>query len=493
MKVELRSISKHFGRIRANDNISLTIEPNTVHGLAGENGAGKTTLMRILAGYTRKDGGEIMLNNEAVAFSSPRDASARGIGLLHQDPMDIPVFSALENFMLGRTGGLKRNKKAFVQTFLKLADDLGFIIHPDESTAAMTTGTRQQLDIIRLLSSGTRLLILDEPTTGLSEDQKSILFKSLRTFAACGGNSVILVSHKISDIQKLCDHVTVLRKGRVSGSSAPPFDTSRILELMFGPRFIQSRRSPTRKGESVFTSTGLSAAGGRSGLQGCDLCIHRGEIIGLAGLEGSGQELFLKAAVGLIPALSGKITLRGEDITGSGYHMLRKKGVGYIPADRLNDGLVPDLTVTDHFLVAENPPVFAARSPRARLRAEKAIAGFQIRGEPDTPTRFLSGGNQQRLLLALIPESANILFLDKPTRGLDPESAALLWSRMQAFCETGGAIVFSSSDLDELLAMADRIAVFFNGRLFADLPVGETSVQSLEKAITGKRPATMEE
>ena len=490
MKVELRNISKQFGSIRANDNISLTIEPNTIRGLAGENGAGKTTLMRILAGYSKKDRGEIVIDNKAVVFSSPRDATALGIGMLHQDPMDVPVFSALENFMLGRSGGVKQNKTAFSQTFCKLADDMGFFIHPDDSTAAMTPGARQQLDIIRLLSSGTRLLILDEPTTGLSEDQKTILFESLRKFVARKGNSVILVSHKISDIQQLCDQTTVLRKGRVSGSAAAPFDTARILEMMFGPRFIQSRRVPSPKGKTVFTTSGLSAAGGRAGLHGCDLHVRRGEMLGLAGLEGSGQGLFLKTAVGLVPPLSGKMILRGEDITGADYHALKRKGVGYISADRLNDGLAPDLTIADHFLVAENAPVLAAPSPRARMRAERAIAGFQIKGGQDTPVRFLSGGNQQRLLLALIPETADILFLDNPTRGLDPESAALLWTRMQSFCETGGAIVFSSSDLDELLAMADRIAVFFNGRLFADLPVSEATIAALENAITGKRPAT---
>ena len=491
MKVELRNITKYFGHVRANNNISLTIEPNRIYGLAGENGAGKTTLMRILAGYIRSDGGGIEINNETAVFSSPRDATARGIGMLHQDPMDVPVFSALENFMLGRSGGLKRDKAVFKRIFRKLADDLGFFIHPDESTAAMTPGARQQLDILRLLSSGTRLLILDEPTTGLSEDQRSILFRFLRKFAANEENSVILVSHKISDIQQLCDQVTVLRKGRVSGSSAAPFDNARILELMFGPRFVQSKRLPTPKGETVFSSAGLSVAGGRAGLHDCDLSVRRGEMIGLAGLEGSGQELFLKAAVGLARPLSGRLTLRGKDITGTDYHILREKGLGYIPADRQNDGLVPNLTIVDHFLVAENAPVWRPRSPRARLRAEKAIDNFQIKGGPNTAARFLSGGNQQRLLLALIPETARILFLDKPTRGLDPESAALLWFRLQTFCDAGGAIVFSSSDLDELLAMADRIAVFFNGRLFADLPVSETTVKALENAITGKRQATM--
>jgi len=184
--------------------------------------------------------------------------------------------------------------------------------------------------------------------------------------------------------------------------------------------------------------------------------------------------------------------LDGEDITGSGYHILKKKGVGYIPADRLNEGLAPDLTIADHFVVASGASMFAARPAGALARADEAIFRFQIKGDRDTPVRALSGGNQQRLLLALLPETANLLFLDKPTRGLDPESASMVWSRLQTFCDKGGAVVFSSSDLDELLSMADRIAVFFNGRLVADLPGGESSLPALERAITGKQYGSMD-
>ncbi len=489
MRVELRDISKYFGHIQANSGISLAIEPNSIHGLVGENGAGKTTLMRILSGYLKKDGGDIFINDEAIAFSSPREASARGIGMLQQDTMDVPIFSALENFMLGQARGLRSSRAAFTQKFRQLADDMGFFIHPEEPAAAMPPGARQQLDIIRLLSAGTRLLILDEPTTGLSEKQKSVLFKSLRRFAAREGNSVVLVSHKISDIQQLCDHMTILRKGHISGSLTPPFDVDQILTLMFGPRFTHHERLSTETGEVVFTSTGITAAGGRAGLHGCNFSVRRGETVGLAGMEGSGQELFLRTAVGLTPLVSGKLTLRGEDITGAGYHALKQKGIGYIPADRLNEGLAPDLTVADHFLVAENAAVWEMRSHKARARADAAISRFQIKCRPDTPVRSLSGGNQQRLLLALIPETADLLFLDKPTRGLDPESAALLWSRLQAFCDKGGAVVFSSSDLDELLSMSDRVAVFYNGRLVTDLSVSKATIAALEKAITGKQHA----
>lgn len=488
MKVELRDIRKHFGPVPANDGISLTIAPNRIHGLLGENGAGKTTLMRILAGYMHKDGGDIRIDGETVSFSSPRDAAARGIGLLHQDTMDVPVFSALENFMLGRPGGFRPDRKAFSRMFLKTAGDLGFSIRPDDTAALLTVGERQQLDIIRLLSAGTRLLILDEPTTGLSEDQKAVLFESLRRFASGRGNSVVLVSHKIADIQQLCDEVTILRQGAVSGSQTRPFPGDQILRLMFGTRPAPNRGKAGEKGSVVFTASGVSAAGGRAGLAGVDLAVSRGEMVGLAGLEGSGQELFLKTAAGLTPPAAGTLAFYGEDITGRGYHLLKQKGVGYIPSDRLNEGLAPDLTIAEHFLVAEGSSAFSTLSGRALELADEAISDFQIRGGPDTIVRSLSGGNQQRLLLALISRTARLLFLDKPTRGLDPESAALVWSRLQAFCDNGGAVVFSSSDLDELLTMADRIAVFYDGRLVADVPVQGATPNALGKAMTGKSP-----
>lgn len=490
MRVELRNISKHFGRVQANRDISLTIEPSSIHGLVGENGAGKTTLMRILAGYMEKDAGEILINGETAVFSSPREAAVRGIGMLHQDTMDVPVFSALENFMLGQACGLRQKKPYYIRKFRDMAADMGFFIHPDEPTATMTPGARQQLDIIRLLSAGTRLLILDEPTAGLSDDQKTVLFESLRRFAGRKGNCVVLVSHKIADIELLCDHMTVLRKGCVSGSLTPPFESGRVLHLMFGPHRVPVRRRSAPTGNMVFSTVGISAAGGRFGLYDCNFSVRRGEVVGLAGLEGSGQELFLKTAAGLTIPQSGTMTLEEEDITIAGYHALRKKGVGYIPADRLGEGLVPDLTVGDHFLVAENAPFWARSPAKGLLRANDAIFRFQIKGDTGTPARSLSGGNQQRLLLALIPETASLLFLDKPTRGLDPESAGLLWSRLHTFSDRGGTVVFSSSDLDELLTMSDRIVVFFNGRPVANLPAGETSIERLEKAITGNDTAT---
>ncbi len=486
MKVELHQISKRFGNVRANERISLTIAPNTIHGLVGENGAGKTTLVSILAGYIKKDSGRILVNGEEYDFSSPRKAAARGIGMLHQDPMDVPVFSALENFMLGRVRGLAQKRKRFLQTFLALSQRLGFSLSPRRTTAAMTPGARQQLDIVRLLSAGTRLLILDEPTTGLAEDQKATLFQALRRFVAEQGNSVVLVSHKIADIQQLCDRMTVLRQGVVSGSLTAPFDADRILELMFGEHVVRTVRPSRRYGETVFAAAGIAGGGKRTGLSPVDLTLRRGEIVGLAGIEGSGQETFLKIAAGLLAPSAGRLFFKEKNITGCGYHLLKKKGIGYMPADRLNEGLAPELTIAEHFLVAESGPLFKKPSPRALQRADEAIARFQIKGDRNTPVRALSGGNQQRLLLALIPDTAEVLFLDKPTRGLDPESAAMVWSGLQSFCDKGGAVFFSSPDLDELLSLADRIAVFFNGRLTADLSVTETSLNILQRAITGK-------
>lgn len=485
MNVDLRQISKHFGGVRANDRISLVIRTNTIHGLLGENGAGKTTLMRMLAGHIRPDNGQIRIDDRPVSFASPGQAAGLGIGMLHQDSMAVPVFSALENFMLGRARGGTLKKSYFRRSFSDMAANLGFSVPPHEKAAFLTPGARQQLDVIRLLSMGTRLLILDEPTTGLTTDQRSVLFEALRRFAAEPGHSVVLVSHKIADIEQLCDDVTVLRRGRVAGLFSRPFNADQVMGLMFGTPLAREKRRPETGGEIIFTAAGVSAARGRAGLTVDHFAARRGEMVGLAGLEGSGQELFLKTAAGLLPPLAGRFTFDGRDITGSGYHRRRQKGLAYIPSDRLNTGLVPELTIADHFLVAGGAPLLKSRSVRARQRAEAALFRFRINGRPDTPARFLSGGNQQRLLLALLPPIARLLLLDKPTRGLDSESVALVWSTLQAFCGEGGAVVFASSDMDELLTMADRVAVFFSGHLVAELSVKDTSPEVLERAMIG--------
>ncbi|HXK48420.1 MAG TPA: ATP-binding cassette domain-containing protein [Deltaproteobacteria bacterium] len=485
MAIELRDIHKHFGPVRANDGIDLRVRPGTIHGILGENGAGKSTLMKVLAGFIPKTGGTILMDGREVDYADPAGASALGIGMLYQDPLDFPTLSVLENFMAGRAAGLGLKADAYREGLRKICAGLGFSLNPDSPAGRLTVGERQQLELARLLAAGTRVLILDEPTTGISALQKETLFSALRTLAA-DGRSVILVSHKIEDIEALCDEITVLREGRVAGSMGRPFDTRALLGMMFGAEPTVTMRSGHVPGAQVLHLDDVTAPGGRTGLAGCTVSVSRGEVIGLAGLEGSGQDVFLRVASGLIRPSRGRVHISRRDMTGRGYHEFRSLGVAFQPASRLEEGLVRGLTITEHCALQEPGGPFLVRWDSAEREARERIAKFQVVGTPDSPVESLSGGNQQRLLLSFLPGEPELLLLENPTRGLDMESVHWVWEHLDAYASQGTAIVFSSSELDEILMAADRVLVFFDGRIIKDERPEDTDAMDLGRAIAGK-------
>ncbi len=485
MDVELLDIHKAYGAVHANRGISLRAASGTVHGILGENGAGKSTLMKILAGYTLKDRGSILLGGRPAAFTSPAMASRSGIGMLYQDPLDFPWLTVLENFMLSPTAERLPSRSRHARRLKEWARRFGFQLDPRAAVETLTIGERQQLELLRLLNLGVNVLILDEPTTGISTSQKSLLFAALKQLAA-EGKSVLLVSHKLEDVESLCDRVTVLRQGRVVSESAAPFDTRKILRDMFGGLPSPPPRCTGPPGEPILVFDGVSAEGGRAGLTDCSVTIRRGEVVGLAGLEGSGQGVFLRVAAGLEPSLRGTVRLFGETVDGADYHAFRRRGVGFLPAARLEEGLIPGLSLTEHVALASGLKGLAVPWARAADWTARKIRLFNIRGAEATSAEGLSGGNQQRLLLALLPEDPRLLLLEQPTRGLDLESAHWVWGHLRTFCERGTAVVFSSSELDEILAVADRVLVFCNGRLTADLPAHEATTETVGRAISGK-------
>lgn len=485
MDLELRDIHKHFGKVRANDGVSLKVSPGRIHGVLGENGAGKSTLMKILSGFISRTSGTVLLDGEAVSCSTPAEASALGIGMLYQDPLDFPALSTLENFMVGQVANLCNRRDEFRKRLISLCSDFGFSLDPDTAVQRLTIGERQQLELLRLLSLGIRVLILDEPTTGISSVQKDILFSALKKLAS-QGRSVILVSHKLEDVEALCDTVAVLREGKVAGAMDQPFDTTALLRMMFGappPPTARVRRTP---GKEVIRLEKVSAPGGRSGLSDCTIGIRSGEVIGLAGLEGSGQDVFLRVASGLIRPGRGRVLLDGHDVTGTSYHAFRRSGVAFQPAARLEEGLIPGLTITEHIALQDKSPSFVVRWDRSELAARENISKFQVVGTPVSPVDSLSGGNQQRLLLSFLPGAPKLLLLENPTRGLDMESVHWVWEHLDAFTSQGAAIVFSSSELDEILMVADRVLVFFDGRVIKDERPEDTSAMGLGMAIAGK-------
>jgi ABC-type uncharacterized transport system ATPase subunit len=485
MQIELQKIHKHYGPVKANNGISLKVVPGRIHGILGENGAGKSTLMKVLSGFSQKTSGSILIDGKPVNYRDPAHAAGLGIGMLYQDPLDFPLLSVLDNFMLGRADGISEHKKTFRKHFIDLAESLNFALDPDAAVKILTIGERQQLELLRLLALGIQVLILDEPTTGISSTQKTTLFDSLKQLAA-GGKSIILVSHKLEDVETLCDEVTVLRQGRVTGDMDPPFDANRLMEMMFGAPPIPPGRIAVPLGSDVLALRNVSGTGGRSGLKDCSTVIRQGEIVGLAGLEGSGQGVFLRIAGGMQPATSGSILLAGRTMDSRNHHTFKRCGVAFMPASRLEEGLITGMSITEHFALQQNHNTFLVKWQEARNLAAERIENFRIKGTPDSCVDALSGGNQQRLLLSFLPENPILLLLENPTRGLDVESVIWVWQHLQAYCRRMTGIVFSSSELDEILMVADRVLVFFNGRIIKDVESARTDVHELGMAIAGK-------
>jgi general nucleoside transport system ATP-binding protein len=487
MRVELQHIVKLFGTLRANDDISLTLEPGRIYGLLGENGAGKSTLMKVLSGFLEPKSGQILIDGAPRSLSTPEDAMQLGIGMLHQDPLDFPPLQVLENFSLGYPSGLGLDRRRLRRRLLDQATTLGFHVDPDAFVDRLTIGERQELEIVRLLALGVDLLILDEPTTGISAEQKHHLFQTLEHLAHEEGLTIVFVSHKLEEVVSLCDHAYVLRRGRLVGEAGMPTETCGLVELMFGAPLPPSGRPAPHVGDVALEFRNVSVRSHRLCL--LDVCFeaHAGEVVGLAGLEGSGQSELLRACAGLLEPLSGTITVDGRPVVGAGYHTLLKEGIAYLPAGRLEEGLVTGLTIAEHVALVNGHGSPWLDWESAKAAARQSILAFAIQGEPDTPVEALSGGNQQRLALALLPRGLKVLLLEHPTRGLDVASSAWVWKALLERREEGTAIVFTSADLDEIMDRSDRIVVVAGGRASEPRDAGSVTVEDLGHLIAEVR------
>ncbi len=485
MKITLQHIDKSFGKVHANDDINLTIPSGTIQGILGENGAGKSTLMKILTGYYQEDSGDILLDDEKVKISSPEDAVQRGIGMLHQDPLDFPPMKVIDNFLLGSKGGLFPRKKEVEKDILRLSKEFDFQIDPDAFVETMTVGERQQLEILRLLWMGVKVLILDEPTTGISANQKEKLFATLVKLAE-QGLTVIFVSHKLEEVEQLCNRVAVFRQGRLVGEVQPPYDTQHFVYLMFGKSVEIGEKTSFCRDDSYIKLENIGIEDYRLHLKDINLEIKSGEVIGLAGMEGSGQRLFLRALAGLKRPVSGDLFIDDVNFIGKNYLAFQKAGVAYLPAARLEEGLIPGMTLTEHFILSEEHHELFVDQKTAMELTEERIRAFYIKGTPVSQIEQLSGGNQQRALLSLLRNNLRLVLMEHPTRGLDIESAIWIWSKMKERCKDCASIVFTSSDLDEILQYSDRILVFFGGLVSHPLDAKSTTVDELGQLIGGK-------
>ena len=481
MTLLVSDITKRFGNLVANDGINLELPAGTLHSILGENGAGKSTLMKILSGIVSPDGGSVVLDGSPITLGSPQQALAAGIGMLHQEPLVCLPFTAAENFRLGSRRSVAESSAELVETGRRF----GFKLDPAAVTRSLSIGERQQLEIVRLLAAGIKVLILDEPTSGITVNQRRELFAALHRLAS-DGLTVLFVSHKLEEVNELCTSVTVLRRGRVVGTSNLPRREEDLVDMMFEQGSLIPTRAPATEGGAVVAElTAVSSGDERTGIVQADLQVAQGEVIGLAGLEGSGQGSLLRALAGTAAIQRGRVTIGGRDVTHRSAQRAAEAGISFLPGGRLEEGLLPGLSITEHIELASNSARFVDWDA-AGVRAAEAIDAFRIKGSPDSAADQLSGGNQQRLLLALLPPKLKLLLMEHPTRGLDLDSAAYVWGRLLERRKHGTAIIFSSADIDELLTYSDRILVLFEGRIIARLAARDTDAEEVGTLIGGR-------
>lgn len=487
MHIELREIRKYFGQVKANDGISLTLEEGHIYGLLGENGAGKSTLMKILSGYQPPDSGEILINGQLTEFTSPAAALDSGIGMLYQDPLDFPPFRVIDNYLLGKQGSAWLDYSSAERELRDISSRYGFEIDLHAYIDSLSLGERQELELVRLLAGGADLFILDEPTTGISAEQKDKLFESIWRLAHDDGKTVILVSHKLDEVQELCGHAFILRKGKLVGETEVPCTNQTLVEMMFEQIPVRSQRPDFDLGEPLLEIRDLTLSTYRLVVEDLNLTLRKGEVFGLAGLEGSGQKLLLQACAGLTKPQRGQVILDGQNVTGWSYHHLQSAGVGYVAAGRLEEGLVSGLTLTEHVVLTRPQHDFFVDWNKAREETSSRIIHYQIVGKPQTTADELSGGNQQRLLFALLNSPLKLILLEHPTRGLDIRSTDYIWELLYQRREAGSAILFVSADLDEIIERSDRVAVFSGGVMSRVVAAKETSVEELGYLIGGQK------
>lgn len=496
MDIELRNIHKRFGPVHANNDINVEFKHARIVGILGENGAGKSTLMKILSGFQPADQGEILINNNIINSTGPTAAIANGIGMLQQDPLDVGAFTVLENFIYGAAKGITLKRAQAISQLKDLTARFGFELDPYQPIDNLLIAQRQQLEIIRLLALGVETLILDEPTTGISADQKDILFNALRRLAHDEGLVVLLVSHKLEDVIDLCDEVIVLRAGsKVGEMDMPPSDDNltsaliaqtkqKLVTMMFGEVLQAQHRPRFQFGAPVLTVNELIVHDQRLDMQPITMTANAGEVIGLAGLGGSGQELFMRACARLQRAISGKLEFDGASSLKSSYRTLFRRGCVFGAAGRLEEGLIAGLTLTEHTaLVADDKLQIDWKSVEKQTASR--IDRYRVKGQASDTIEQLSGGNQQRVLIGLLPDQPKLLILEQPTRGLDVDSARWIWTQLLERCQRGAAIIFNSSDLEELVTYSDRIFVFYAGQIHEVPDVSQTTIDELGHMIGG--------
>ncbi len=478
--LELRGISKRFPGVIANDHIDFDLYAGEIHALLGENGAGKTTLMNILYGLYSQDEGEILLHDNVAGIESPHDAIARGIGMVHQHFMLIPVFTVTENVMLGEeplhTGGVLNRTEA-AERIRSISERFGLDVDPLALVEDLSVGVQQRVEIIKLLYRNADILIFDEPTAVLTPQEADGLFEIMHLLAA-QGKGIILITHKLNEVLAHADRITVIRLGKVVGHTTPEEATpSTLAEMMVGREvLLTADHQSAHPGESVLHLQDVYIYGDQEqfAAKNLTLDVRAGEILGLAGVQGNGQTEVVEAITGLRSVASGKITLAGQDVTGASPRKITELGVAHIPEDRQRDGLVLSFPVVDNLVLqtAFRPPFSKGvllQPDVMRENAERLVEQYDIRTPSvDTHAGALSGGNQQKVIVAReFSRDIRFLVASQPTRGLDVGSIEYIHSQILKKRDDGCAILLVSTELDEIMSLSDRIAVMYAGEITA--------------------------
>jgi simple sugar transport system ATP-binding protein len=499
--LEMRGITKRYPGVIANDAIDLEIRPGEIHALLGENGAGKSTLMNVLYGLATPDEGEILLDGKPIQIAGPSDAIARGISMVHQHFMLIPVLTVAENILLGEetmANPIFLDRNEAHRRIDDLGKRFGFDIDPDTRVEALSVGWQQRVEILKALYREARILVLDEPTAVLTPQETKEIFLVLRRLAD-EGHSIIFISHKLYEVLEIADRITVIRRGRVVGTRIPAETNEEDLaELMVG-RNVQLvvDRGESHPAEPRFIVSGLHATDdrGHETVKDVSFEVRAGEILGIAGVAGNGQEQLVEALTGLRTPTAGAVQLAGTTITGRGPRQLQRAGMSFVPGDRQRYGLVLPFTLADNLVLTQydEPPFargFIRNDAAIEAWAIRAIAEYDIRTPSPTVTAgTLSGGNQQKTIVAReFSRDPVALVLDQPTRGLDVGSIEFIHKQVIAKRDAGAAILLVSAELDEVLELSDRVAVMYRGEIVAmlDGPTAEREEVGLLMA-TGRR------
>jgi general nucleoside transport system ATP-binding protein len=501
MRLELRGITKKFGSLVANDHIDLVVEQGQIHCLLGENGAGKSTLMNVLFGLLQADEGEIAIDGATVTFPNSGEAVRRGIGMVHQHFMLVPVFTVAENVVLGfePTRSFNRlDRSRAREDIRKVSREFGLEVDPDAVVESLPVGLQQRVEIIKALGHDAELLILDEPTAVLTPQEADALMTIMRSLAD-SGKSILFISHKLKEVRHASDVITVIRGGRVIGSVAPSASETELAAMMVGRAVnLTVDKAPATPAEPVLEIRDLVVRDDRglAVVDGVSLEVRAGEIVALAGVQGNGQTELVEAVTGLRAVESGTITLAGRDITNRSPREILDAGLGHIPEDRQRDGGVLSMSVADN-LVLNTPrrAPFARRGTRnlraVRDNAATQIEAFDVRtSSVDAPLSSLSGGNQQKVIVAReLSRPLDVLVASQPTRGLDVGSIEYVHREMVKVRDMGHAVFIVSSELDEVYALGDRIAVMFQGRITGVVPP-TTSREDVGLLMAGATPTS---